>query len=1474
MRAIPQTDFETNNIEYIEFWLQDPFLYQKQSTGGRLVFNLGNVSEDVLKDGKHFYENGLNTPTTTSLMDSTSTWGFTPLNPIQLTNAFSNTASDRAYQDIGFDGLDDVGERNKRATFLASLAMNFGSNSTIYSQAYNDPSNDNYVWYRDSKYDDLGANIISRYKYYNNPQGNSPVSTSTALSSAATMYPDNEDLNADNTLNETESYFEYDVDLKPGMSVGDSYIVDSRVITPKLANDSSATETWYLFRIPVKNYASAIGGISDFKSIRFMRMYMTNFRDSATFRFGSLNLVRNQWRNFTYDLDTTGSYTSLPSASTTTLTISTVGLEANSGKIPIPYKMPPGVEQMQSLANNGVNVLSNEQSMALDITNLKKGDARAVIKGMNMDMRRYGRMAMFIHAESITGQTQVNNGDLTAVIRIGQDYLNNYYEIKIPLSITLPSVTASSAEIWPTSNELELSLQSLVQAKLHRDNAGHSTTSIYRELQTDGSTISVMGSPNLAEVSGYLIGVQNDSSSQPLSAELWFDELRLSDIDNSGGWAAMGRVDIQMADLGTLSVSGNTYTAGFGTIEQSTNERSLNDMRQFDAAMNLDLGKLFPQKLGFTIPTYASITRTVYTPKYDPFDQDVLYKTKLAMAKTKAERDSIKNVALDQSTTKTLNFTNVRFARPGNKTPQLWDLSNFDFSYSYTSIRQSNPTIAKNAITRQHGGFGYTFNGREHYVEPFKKLFAKKSPWLGLFRDFNFNPVPSLLSFRVNVDRQMGLYLPRSINIGDTANTVIPSDTTYDKYFLIDRYYNLRWNFTRNLNFDFSAINNSIVDEPEGLINTKAKRDSVWKNFLKGGRTLTYQQKTILNYNLPLDKLPMTDWINAQYNFTTSYNWVSANLLALGLGNVVENGRQNGLQADMDFTRLYNKSKFFRKVNEPRNNFPNGNNYRNPNGQNNNGNNGAQLTMKPLNDTAHMKLPPRDSIIKGLHGKEKHLALKKWRALRRAIRKAQRAERANMQIADMNGFARAGGQLVTMVKRVSVQYTSAYNSRVPGIMASPNNFGNNWKAGSPGLGYVFGKQPTSAWLDKMASKGALSTDSLFNDVFSQSYTQSINITAQIQPVPSLNIDLNIQKSFSKQYNELFKDTLGNGTFSHLSPYASGGFSISYISLKTMFTKNSTSKTSKLFDNFSTFRTTISKRMAAKNGYYTGGLDANGYANGYGQYAQDVLIPAFLAAYTGKDPNKIPLVDENYTNIKQNPLSGYFPLPNWNLTYSGLSNIPALHNTFSSIVLTHAYNSTLSMNSFTSSLDYLDPLHLGVPGFINSTSGNYVPFYIIPNLTISESFAPLIGVNLTTKDQNNMRFQYAKSRTLSLSLTDYQVSEVNSTTYTIGGTYRKRNANLTFLPGNKKANAGNDLNITLDLAFRNDRQYNSILDQSSSYSTGGQKIISISPSIDYILSNRVNVKLYFDQQRIIPYISTTYPTTTTSAGIQIRVSLAQ
>lgn len=1465
MRAIDQTDFETNNIEFVEFWMQNPFILNPTSRGGKLFLNFGNISEDILKDGRRFYENGMNTPTVPASVDSSNTWGKTPVNPIQITQAFSNDPNDRPFQDVGFDGIDDIAERRKKSYILNQLANNFGPASAVYQRALQDPSNDNYQWYRDPAYDAAGTGILGRYKNFNNPQGNSPVATTGGqFTSAATLFPDNEDLNRDNTLNESESYYEYELGLTPGMDVGRTpYITDKKRVTVNSADGITRTEDWYLFRVPIKNYTRKIGNIPDFKSIRFVRLYMTDFEDSVVVRLARLDLVRNQWRQFIYNLDTTGSYTPINNTAGTAFNTLAVNLEENSSRTPVNYLMPPNVERVQLLSNNGVNLQQNEQAIAMRVNNLQPGDARGIFKTLNLDMRRYSKLSMYLHAESITGQRPVADNEVRAVIRIGQDFLNNYYEIKIPLKITPPGIypRGQEARVWPVDNNIDFLLRDLIDLKLERNNSGASLATIYRKI-IGNKTFSIMGNPNLGEVRGILVAVENPvrPNGTAISAEVWANELRLSGLDERGGYAALGRVDLVLADLGTLSVSANKYTQGFGSLEQRVNERAKDNLMQFDIAANIDAGKLVPKKARLSVPIYASINRSTLTPEFDPYDLDVNYKQKLNAA-APDKRDSIQRAAADITTIKTLNFNNVRVLQgPGRA--RLLSLSNFDISYSFTQTEHTSPVINQNKVTRHRGGFGYTYIGQNSFVEPFKKIIKGKSPWLAFVRDANFNLKPSFISFRADINRQFGEFIPRIVNT--FSSKVDRVDTTYDKYFTFDRFYNLRWDLTRSVNVDFNATNNARIDEPFGRIDTKEKKDTVRSNFLKGGRNTLYQQKAIMNYNIPLNKFPFADWITARYSYGTSYSWIGASRIAVNLGNTIENSQENNLNAQFNFGNLYAKSRWMRALDNippPR-----------AKGEAKNARN-APPGANPLGSV----FPSKEEVIAGLTGQKRTEAIKKWRQQRRDIRNAEKMLR-QATTPELGALERSVGKFLTMFKNISVNYSENYRSRLPGYMDSTRFIGQNFKSMAPGLDYVFGKQPDANWINDKIGRGLLTKDSTFNFLYRQSFEQSLKITAQLEPIRELIIDLNLDKTFSKDYTALIKDTTGTGNnFGQLNPLFSGGFSVSYIAFNTLFGKSNPNELSATFKEFEANRLVVSRRVASLNPYWQQ-LPANqqftsdGYARGYGRYSQDVLIPSFLAAYTGKDPNTIALIKEGSSKISANPFRGIMPKPNWRVTYTGLTKIPALAAVFSNFTISHGYNGQLSMNSFSSALLYQDPFRLNAPGFIDSTSGNFIPFFLVPNISMAERFEPLLKIDFTTISQFNFNLEFRKSRQLSLSLIDYQLSESRSTEWIVGLNWRKRGFKLPF--GIVGKGLQNDLNLKLDVSVRDVSISNSRLDQTNAYGTGGQKEITIQPAIDYVINSRINVKLFFDQRRVTPYISTSAPITNTRAGINVRISLAQ
>lgn len=1508
-RAIDNSDFEQSNVEFIEFWAMDPFINNPASQGGSLYINLGNVSEDVLKDSRKFYENGISYPKNVTQLDK-SVWGYSPKLQQQITRSFDNDVAARTVQDVGYDGLDDEEEKTFFAQYVANASSKAAGNQAFVQSVQNDPSGDDYHYFRGSDYDDNEPGVLGRYKAFNNPHGNSPVNeANSSYSSAGTTIPESEDINRDNTLNEAEDYYQYRIDLTPNMEVGKNYVVNKQESNVKLLNGNIEKETWYQFKIPIREYSNKVGNIADFRSIRFMRMFLSGFQDSVILRFARLDLGRNNWRRYMFSLQNPGENIPEEDQNSVDFAVTSLSVEENSDRQPIPYVIPPGVNRQQANVSNGQYVQLNEQTLALQVCNLKDGDTRAVFKEIGVDMRQFSGLRMFIHAESQVGKQPLKDGEMRATIRIGSDFTNNYYEYQMPLKITQPGTTDADG-IWPQANRLDLVLDELVSVKTERNAKNIPVFIPYTKQDTKGNYITVVGNPNIGDAKTMLLGISNPKKTNQTPTddgmakciEVWFNELRMIGLNEKPGYAAAGKVAVQLADLGTVNLGGAMHTAGYGNIDQKLNQRFRDNYYQYNASTNMNVGKLMPRKWGVQLPVFVGYSQAVSNPQYDPYDLDVKYKDKLNSARDQVQRDSMKKVAQDFTSITSLNFSNVRILGNPDKqsaTTMPWSVKNFDVSYAYNRQFKRNPIIESDELLNHKLGLGYTYNIKAKSIEPLKHVIHSKSKWLLLLKDFNINLLPANFTFRTDLNKILNETVVRNISDGP-----IRIQPTYFKNFTWSRLYELRWELTRSISVGYRATNNSRVDEPYGRTDNAEKRDSLWDNVKTFGRNTFYTQDFTVSYSVPLQKLPLTDWTNLRLQYGATYSWTAASKLAHSLGNTLGNTQTKQANLELQFSQLYNKNKWLRAVNMPKVNT------------------GGKKEEKALAERKNKDLRSKGGITDST--KKKSLAKKSSKTSKTSkadttkaenkdlsiaeaaskmtdkqldsVRKAQKAEelaklqaekdkkkkekklaRQNRKTVtpEINDAERFAGRLLTMVKRTQGTYSESAGSTLPGYMDSTRFMGFNDRSGAPGFGFIYGMQPDRSWLEAQATAGRLSRDTLFNAQFQQQYSQTINITTTIEPIKDFRVDLSLTRSFSKSHNELFKDTTltPDGMFTHNNPYETGSFTTSIIGLSTMF-KESDVNTGP-FKQFMDNRTIVSERLSERNPYSNGVSDPNdpNYKKGYTGYSQDVLVPSFIAAYTGKSAGSIGLVDHNNSNIRTNPYRAYKPMPNWRIAYTGLTKIPFINERLNNLVLNHAYTGTLSMNSFVSALYYQDVYSLGFPSFIDSNSGNFVPFYQVPNITISESLNPLFGFDAAFRNGITMRFDYRKMRTVSLSMIDYQVSETKSTEYVIGAGYRIRGLILPFeVFGIKKLK--NDLNIKLDIGIRDDKSSNNYLAQNLNVITRGQKVISISPSIDYIVSDKLTLRFYYDRRQSIPYISTSYPITTTKAGVTLRFIFAQ
>jgi cell surface protein SprA len=1426
MRGLPTTDFEAANIEYIEFWMLDPFVYNPDHTGGYLYFNLGDVSEDVLRDGRKSFENGLPVTATVENVDTTI-WGRVPT--IQaVVNAFDNNPESRQFQDVGLDGLATEDERTFFAEpFLDVIASLYGTTSQAYQLAWEDPSADNYQYYRGSELDAQEVSILDRYKRFNGLEGNSPTAEQSPepYPTAATNLPNTEDINRDGTLNESERYFQYRVSLHPDdMEAGQNYITDVVTTNVRLANNEVETVRWYQFKIPLRDpNRQVVGNIQDFKSIRFMRMFFKDFEEPIICRFATLELVRGTWRTYDRQLTGPGEYVPIDNDDTA-FEVFTVNIEENGQRQPIPYVLPPGIEREIDLGTTTLQQ-RNEQSLAMRLFNLKDGDARAVYKTADLDMRQYRRLRMFAHAEAAGVEEDLRDDDLTVFIRLGSDFTSNYYEYEVPMKVTPWGTSAlNDRAIWPLENEFDIELEKLQNLKLERNiQSRDASTGVSLNIPFvayDGNNkMTVIGTPTLSSVKVIMIGVRNpkrtfntpNDDGMSKSAEIWVNELRLYEFEDQSGWAATGRINATLADLGNLTLVGFMSTPGFGGIEQKVNERQKEQITSYDLATNLELGRFFPQDFGLRIPMHFSFSETTSNPQYNPLNPDILFRDDLDSYETQAERDSIRHLAQDYTRRKSLNFTNVAKTRttPGARI-RLWDVENFDFTYAFTEIYSRNVDMEYNTQRQWRGAVGYNFSTNPTNVTPFSNVSLFSHNAFRLMRDFNFYYIPRLLSFRTNIDRGYAESLMRPKSTG-----IVILEPNYVKTFSWNRLYDVRWDLTRALKLEFTATNNARIDEPPGRINRNDddyqwKRDSIWQSIRSFGRTTIYNHRLNATYNIPINKLPLLDWVNANAGYAANFDWLAAPLSARELGNTVENSHTKRLNVNANLVNLYNKVGYLRTINQRGQARP---------GQQRGGQQ-QQPQRQQQNDTIPRERPDYARIM-------------------------------------LDGTLR----MLMGFRNLSINYTESNGTRLPGFEPTPGLLGQNWSLMAPGTGFLFGSQEDIR--EQAAREGWITTNEMLNTAYTTNHTQNLSARSQFEPLPNLRVEFTAMRNYSRSYSEYFRFDTITDSFRSFSPMEMGSFSISFLAFRTTFESvDRRFYTSENFENFKDYRFQLAFRLAEQNPNWDGTTDTiHGFPTGYGPTSQDVMIPAFMAAYAGWDPSGSAL----------NPFLR-IPMPNWRLTYDGLSRIPAVQRYFQSVTIGHGYRSTFNIGSFRTDVRYRESAD-GYQSALDMASGNFIPEYEIAQVSINEQFNPLINIDMTWQNSLLTRFEYRRSRDISLSFTNNQITDVSSREIIIGSGYRFRDLafNITQAGGGRQR-VQSDLVLRLDLSFRQNLTVLRKLVEDVDQISAGQQMISINTSAEYQVSPRVNFRFFFDRVINNPFVSNQFPNTNTHAGFSLRFML--
>ncbi|PLK43825.1 cell surface protein SprA [Emticicia sp. TH156] len=1431
MRGITaDNDFDNANTEYLTFWMLDPFKdivkdgspngNKINTTGGKLKFHLGDISEDLIPDGRNSFENGF--PANESVSNSSrpvqTKWGFAP-NVQFMTDAFDNQPGSREKQDVGLDGLSNAQERtfDHIKTFLDKLSP------TAREKIEKDPSADDFKFFTDPEFT-ASQSLIERFKNYLGIENNSPPSNTNSATSptlANSVTPDKEDINGDNTINDIENYYEYEINLTPGrLSVGNSYIVDQ--VSVNAPNGSEAK--WYLFRVPVKQFTNKVGDINGFKSIRFMRMMLTDFEQPVVLRFASLQLESNQYR--VYDK----SLTETPQLYDAKFKMGVVNIEENGcgedgqncnikeGKTP--YKVPPGFIRDQDITQQQFNVKFNEQSMSLAVTDLRNGDSRGVFRNTRVDMLNYKRLRMFIHAENEANDQNKVGG---AFIRIGTDLSQHYYEIEIPQLKLTPNGSIDENVIWPSENFIDVALQDLVALKGERNrnavniNKPYSgTTTGTSENGTDGNTykITVLGNPDLSAVLSIMIGLRNASTGteQLKTYTIWANELRAYGFDQTSGDAAIMSANIKLADIATLSVNANLKTFGFGGVQDRISERARETGKGIGIASNVEMDKFFPEKWGLRIPFFVNFDKQTITPHFNPLDPDMPLENALNNITDAARREAYRRMVIDNSTRKGFNFSNVRKVKTKEDAKaHIYDIENFSFTYAQNNVNRSNILIDDYSLTQNRGGLTYQYQPKEIKWEPFKNNKKMERPFLYWLKDFNLSPVPTVMAFRTDFDRSFARTQLRNADL--TTNGVVPY---FEKYFLLNRQYDLQWNLSRSILFTYTATMNAVIDEPYGDNESK-----LLSNIVKPGRAKNFNQEMRFTYRLPLDKFFLLDWVTGDFKYNNNFNYQAmalnlADANGKAFGNTIRNGRETGIRGKIDFVKLYNKVKYLRFANSP-------NQER------------KRFTRTPGDDE-------------------------------------------NLEVAPSN-VAKSFTRLLMAVRGIDYDYSVIETTILPGFMPEPKFFGLDGSyLTSESMGFVLGNQYRNrAFINQADEKGWLSKTDLITQPYTQSLQRRFSYRTTIEPFKDFRMQISGNFSRGDSYQEYYVFNATSQQYERKSPIRTGNFGMSFWAFNTFFEKMEVGNNYRyqVFENMKTNREIIINRlntMQAESG--------NGEAGAYAENSQDVLIPAFIAAYSGKDAKTL--------NLKRFPFSDKkltMPMPNWRIDYTGLANLEPFNNVFSSIAISHSYTASYNVGNFTSSLLYdaqkIDWALAGYPlaSIVNENvmvgaRNLYLPALIMSTISLEEKFAPFIGVQFTTKSKISGRFDWNRERRAVLNLSNSQVAEYSSSDLVFNLGFRKSGVKLPLRGRDGRVvTLKNDLNFQFAFTIRDIKAIQRRLD-GDPQPTQGNYNLQWGPRITYQVNKRVLLNFYVDHTNNTPFVTNfSYPRRTTTGGINLRFNLS-
>ena len=1518
MRRLPEgfTDFSLQNVEFVEFIIK-PYAENNQEEAGRdatLYLNLGSISEDIIPNRRLNTEDGLSCD-----FESNVRFDEWTRRPTGQQDGTVNVTSD-CTQDLGLDGLVSSHQGNypiewteeyQFQDFLEAIEnVNRAGLSNDQrlrldaeiARAQADPSGDNYHFYGNNIFFEdpdffprelypEGATLQQRFSRYfsglelNTFEAQSRLAENVSEARGRSRSPDTEDLSFTGSVNLNNNYYEYEIPLSRSE-------LDEQA-RPENTNNFVVGEVgdgWYKIRVPVRDYTRHVGDIDDFNRIEAMRLWTRGHEVPMTLRMAEFELVGSQWRA-SERVAAEDTLVEGPAE----LRVSSINNEENPTYIP-----PLGAIIGRDRTSRGAQQLAREQSMVVSVSDLTPNTQRGVFQSYSqgLDLLRYSNIRMYAHIHGSSSsriERDLIEDNARLFVRFGSNETDDYYEYEQPLTASrIPDGTNSRTELWPQENEMNVPVSALNQLKVTRDAAGASMDSVFTNVDEegtvlvptpdspDGTRLNIKGNPSLNAVNNVVIGVRHKGEdNRPLNeVTLWVDELRVSGYDEEGGWAALGEADIDLADFGRVSARFNRQTDGFGSLSSTLTEREQGDSENWSVRTDMNMDRFLPARHGWRMPLTLEMRSNTSTPRFDPNRGDVqIGEIEAQIDEDPSLTDSQRSQARDSLRTSVQTFNlnrSLTFSldKSGSESRLLrYTIDALSFNISYSDSEGRSPRQRLDNSWQWSSAFDYnTSFGRERTIRPLP--FLEDIPILGRLGRLEWNYIPESASFNTSARRSFSEQRARPTDLRP-AETRLPDriDNPFreNHRFTHTRGISLQYNPFSFLTTSFStnteqnlddigretertvlvtdstqttiertiagkteeqALEDGDITEEEqnaGLVFSEERlrprsEGNVLRELLDGASPRTSQYTQTFNSTLrpALLEGDAFDWVRLEdIAYRADFTWRNADE-GTNLGATAQNNVQLRSGLTLDPGRVWNRFDFVDRMRAADQAAREGRDTRTPDEEDANGDNENDSENDDEEDDgpSFSDLPLPNPVTIG--------------------------RRLALAVIDMDplSFSYTANRQTTL-NNIGTLPEGADSPERPYTLLDA------LRGEGPGLGYRFGFS-RSISNDRRLINDELST------VTSNRLTDSDQIDARtgMRLIPSLQVNLNWNVQWTEEETtDLFPELDDDGfPTDNLAP---------------RLTESGTNTVSAWV--FGSYENLVSEQLDRLR-------DAQDAAPGTVFDAENVPL---TNASVARDTRRAYL-----NSLGTLGSNGFlpFPLPNWNISYSGISDWPLIRSVARSATLEHSYTGTFS-SGFRSLDSAGDTTSVSVGSPISYTRADFE----FRQTNLERSFRPLIGIDMSWTNDVSTGISFNRTTSIFLSTSNLNIEESRTNEIQLNVNYRTQGFELPLISVGRLEN---DLTLRLQgsLEVRNDQRFSlssaindaaadpdySISDALRSDNVSVQTEttrVRITPEIRYDLGNRVRASFILEYE-MLDGDSRTSSFTSVNGGFTFNVDLSQ